>query len=176
CESINLIEKSFDDGPNNRRENNPGNLLNFLISDDNCSNDDPKIISDFIALLILFNSIGRDDDLDSDKLVEYAILWLSYNLNQKKENRTTRLNDFHTEHIKRNDCYNDNIATNNDNGDKIYVEVIDEKIESMNIDIKDISNFYDAFKSLCNIKTYNSYHIYFNLNHVIQLNSNNRYS
>ncbi|ETB58554.1 hypothetical protein YYC_03856 [Plasmodium yoelii 17X] len=99
---------------------------------------------------MLLNMI-EDKDIDGDKLVEYAILWLSYKLNQKKENGTTRLNDFHTGHIKRNDCYSEHIATNNDKGNKIYMEVIDRKIEPMDIDIKDISNFYDAFKSLCNM-------------------------
>ncbi|CDU16598.1 PIR protein [Plasmodium yoelii] len=151
CKSINTIDEYYAGDLNIAGEKNSRNLLNFLISNNNCSSDDPKIISDFIALLILFNGIGSDENLDSDKLVEYAILWLSYNINQKKGNETTRLDDFHSEHIKRNDCYNENISADSNSGNKIYMEVIDTKIESMNIDIKDISNFYDAFKSLCNM-------------------------
>ncbi|ETB60849.1 hypothetical protein YYC_02132 [Plasmodium yoelii 17X] len=150
CDSINFINKSFDDGPKNPGENNPSDLLNLVLSKNNCSSDVPKLISDFIALVTLLNGIGSDDNLATDKLVEYAILWLSYKINQKKENKTTRLDDFYTEHIKGNDCYNEHIETNS-GSNKIYMEVINEKIESMNIDIKDISNFYDAFKSLCNM-------------------------
>ncbi|WBY56185.1 PIR protein [Plasmodium yoelii yoelii] len=115
CDAINLIDKYFDGDPNNSRKDISGGLLNLLISENNCSNDDPKLISDFIALLTLFNDIGSDENLD------------------------------------RNNCYNNHIAAGSGSGKKIYMEVINEKIESMNIDIKDISNFYDAFKSLCNM-------------------------
>ncbi|CDS44368.1 PIR protein [Plasmodium yoelii] len=146
CESINLIEKSFDDGPKNPGEQYM-NILNTYCPESNCSSDELKIISGFIMLI---NMIG-EEDINSDKLVEYPILWLSYKLNQKKGNGTTRLNDFHTGHIKKNSCYNKHIAADNSSGNKIYMEVIDNKIESMDIDIKDISNFYDAFKSLCNM-------------------------
>ncbi|ETB63203.1 hypothetical protein YYC_00251, partial [Plasmodium yoelii 17X] len=151
CDAINLIDKYFDGDPNNPGENKLSNLLDYLFTDNSCSSDDPKLISDFIALLTLFNDIGSDENLDSDKLVEYAILWLSYNINQKKENRTTILDHFYTGNIKGNNCYNNHIAAGSGSGKKIYMEVINEKIESMNIDIKDISNFYDAFKSLCNM-------------------------
>ncbi|EAA19998.1 putative bir1 protein [Plasmodium yoelii yoelii] len=146
CESINLIEKSFDDGPKLPGEQYM-NILNTYCPESNCSSDELKIIAGFIMLL---NMIG-EEDINGDKLVEYAILWLSYKLNQKKKNGTTILNDFHTGHIKGNDCYSEHIDTDNSSGNKIYMGVIDEKIESMDIDIKDISNFYDAFKSLCNM-------------------------
>ncbi|ETB58546.1 hypothetical protein YYC_03875 [Plasmodium yoelii 17X] len=150
CESINTIDKFFDDDPNNLEEHNYSYTLNMFFTDSNCSSGEEKISSGFIALLTLLNSIENNDHLKGDQLVEYAILWLSYKLNQKKENVTTRLSDFLTEHIKKNRCY-ENIATDNSTGNKIYMEVIDNKIESMDIDIKDISNFYDAFKSLCNM-------------------------
>ncbi|CDR19159.1 PIR protein [Plasmodium yoelii] len=151
CKSINTIDEYYASDPKTLGKDNSMNLLNLVLSGNNCSSDDPKLISDFIALLTIFNGIDIGEDLDSDKLVEYAILWLSYNINQKKENRTTRLNDFHTGNIKGNDCYNKHIASDSSSGKKIHMDVIDTKIESMNIDIKDISNFYDAFKSLCNM-------------------------
>ncbi|VTZ80382.1 PIR protein [Plasmodium yoelii] len=148
CESINLIDQSFDDDPKTGGEKFYGGLLNAILPSNNCSSDVPKLISDFIALLKLFEGIN-DDDLESDKLAEYAILWLSYKLNQKKQNGTTKLYDFYTENIEKNSCYKDNIDTDSDS--KIKKDVICKKIKSMNIDIKDISNFYDAFKSLCNM-------------------------
>ncbi|SBW38091.1 Plasmodium variant antigen protein Cir/Yir/Bir, putative, partial [Plasmodium berghei] len=79
----------------------------------------------------------------------YAILWLSYKLNQKIQNGTTKLHDFYTEHIKTNSKYEEKIPTNS--GYKINQSVIENKIKSMNMNIKDISNFYDPFKSLCNM-------------------------
>ncbi|CDU16603.1 PIR protein [Plasmodium yoelii] len=146
CELINTIDKYFDDDLKNPGEHTPTNTLNIFLSNCNCSSDEEKIICGFIILL---NTLDVEN-LKRDKIVEYAILWLSYKLNQKKKNETTRLNDFHTGHIKANSCYNEQISTNIDNN-KIYMDFIDEKIESMDIDIKDISNFYDAFKSLCNM-------------------------
>ncbi|CDS44502.1 YIR protein [Plasmodium yoelii] len=147
CKSINAIDEFFVDDPNNLREYNSLNKLNMYFSYSNCSNDDPKLISEFIVLLSLFNGIDIGANLDSDKLVEYAILWLSYKLNQKTQNGTTKLDDFYTNNVAKNRCYDENIGTANNS--KIKKDVIEKQIRSMDIDIKDISNFYDAFKSLC---------------------------
>ncbi|VTZ81107.1 PIR protein [Plasmodium yoelii] len=143
CESINAIDKYFYDDPNNPEERDFMGLLNSSFSDCNFSNDEQKIISGFIVLI---HTLGN---LESDKIVQYASLWLSHKLNQKKENGTTRLNDFFTEHIITNSCYIKYI--DNDSDDNINKSDIEKKINMMNMDIKDISNFYDAFKSLCNM-------------------------
>ncbi|EAA21063.1 putative yir3 protein [Plasmodium yoelii yoelii] len=143
CESINTIDKYFDDDSKNPGEYNFMELLNSFLSDCNCSSDEEKIISGFIMLL---NTL---EDLESDKIVECASLWLSYKLNQKTQNGTTKLYDFYNENIITNSCYKGNIST--DSGQDINTDVIENKIKSMNMDIKDISNFYDAFKSLCNM-------------------------
>ncbi|ETB57386.1 hypothetical protein YYC_04788 [Plasmodium yoelii 17X] len=143
CESINSIDKYFVDDPNNSRKDASGDLLKKYCPGSNCSSDEEKIISGFIMLL------NKLENLESDKIVEYAILWLSYKLNQKKENGTTTLNDFYTKHIETNNFYKGKIS--NDNDDRINMDLIGEKIRLMNMDIKDISNFYDAIKSLCNM-------------------------
>ncbi|CDU16866.1 YIR protein [Plasmodium yoelii] len=143
CESINTIDKYFDDDSKNPGEYNFMELLNSFLSDCNCSSDEEKIISGFIMLL---NTL---EDLESDKIVECASLWLSYKLNQKTQNGTTKLYDFYNENIITNSCYKGNISTAS--GQDINTDVIENKIKSMNMDIKDISNFYDAFKSLCNM-------------------------
>ncbi|ETB56498.1 hypothetical protein YYC_05537 [Plasmodium yoelii 17X] len=144
-ESINTIDKYFDDDSKNPDEYNSRDLLKFYCPDSNCSSDELKIISGFIMLL---NLIG-EEEIDGEKLVEYAILWLSYKLNQKKENETIILKDFYTDHIEYNSCYKGNIPT--DSNSNINKDVIEKKIDMMNMDIKDISNFYDPFKSLCNM-------------------------
>ncbi|VTZ77856.1 PIR protein [Plasmodium yoelii] len=143
CGIINDIDKYFFDDLNNPREDISGSFLSTYCPGSNCSSDEEKIISGFILLL---NNL---ESLESDKIFEYAILWLSYKLNQKKENGTTTLNDFYTKHIETNDFYKDKIYNNNN--DNINMNFIEKKIRLMDIDIKDISNFYDAFKSLCNM-------------------------
>ncbi|VTZ71876.1 uncharacterized protein PY17X_0219001 [Plasmodium yoelii] len=148
CDIINWADNYVVDDPNNSRENMYDSFFNSYCPDKNCDTDDNKVSSTFISLLNLFDGIS-DEYLENDRLAEYAILWLSYRLNQKTESETTTLYDFYTENIKKNSKYNEDIAT--DSGSKTKKEVIDAKIESMNIDIKDISNFYDAFKSLCNM-------------------------
>ncbi|ETB58011.1 hypothetical protein YYC_04278, partial [Plasmodium yoelii 17X] len=143
CESINKIDKYFDDDPKKTRESNSMDLINKYCPNNNCSSDEEEIVAGFIMLL---NMIG-EEDIDGEKLVEYAILWLSYKLNQKTQNGTTTLNDFYTNNIKTNSIYKGNISNNSD----FNMDDIEKKIRSMDIDIKDISNFYDALKSLCNM-------------------------
>ncbi|CDS44282.1 PIR protein [Plasmodium yoelii] len=145
CKSINDIDNYFVDDPNNSGKDASWNILSMYCPGSNCSSDEEKIISGFILLLNMFG----EEDIDIDKLVEYAILWLSYKLNQKTQNGTTKLYDFYTNNIKTNNQYEDNIGVNN--GDKIKKDVIENKIKSMNMNIEDISNYYDPFKSLCNV-------------------------
>ncbi|CDS44069.1 uncharacterized protein PY17X_0949901 [Plasmodium yoelii] len=150
CDIINVADKYVVDDPNNPGEYNSTQLLTVAFSNNGCNSDDQKLSSGFIALLKLLND-NNNENLEGDKLVEYAILWLSYKLNQKKENETTKLEDFYDKNIKTNSCYNQKI--NADSNSKIKKDVIEKKIKSMNIDIKDISNFYDPFKSLCSMSS-----------------------
>ncbi|CDU17370.1 uncharacterized protein PY17X_0700047 [Plasmodium yoelii] len=143
CDAINLADNYIFGDPNNSRENGYESFFDSYCPDDNCDTDNNKVSSTFISLLKIF----EDESLESDKLAEYASLWLSHKANQKPQNGTTKLYDFYTSYVLTNNKYDDKIFTNN----KINMEVISKKIESMDIDIKDISNFYDAFKSLCNM-------------------------
>ncbi|CDU16000.1 PIR protein [Plasmodium yoelii] len=151
CGIINTVDKYVVDDPNNPGEYHSTHLLKVAFPKNDCSNDDRKLSSFFIALLSLLNDNNKNENLAGDKLVEYAILWLSYKLNQKKENGTIILNDFYNNIVVTNSCYYQKINANSDSDNKISKDVIKKKIESMDIDIKDISNFYDAFKSLCNM-------------------------
>ncbi|ETB57368.1 hypothetical protein YYC_04794 [Plasmodium yoelii 17X] len=149
CDAINEIDNYFVDDPNNSRKDGSGDLLNVYCPNKNCSSDKEKIISGFIMLLKKLD----EESFESDEIVEYASLWLSHKLNQKKQNGTTRLDEFYTNHIETNSCYKDNIDKTTDSNSNINMAVIEKKIRSMDIDIKDIYNFYDAFKSLCNMYT-----------------------
>ncbi|ETB57371.1 hypothetical protein YYC_04797 [Plasmodium yoelii 17X] len=151
CDLINVANNYVFDDPNNPGEYDSTHLLKVAFPKKDCGSDDQKLTSSFIALLTLINDNNNinNENLEGDKLVEYAILWLSYKLNQKKKNRTIIFNEFYTKDIEKNSCYNQKITDNSDK--KINKDVIKNKIKSMDIDIKDISNFYDAFKSLCNM-------------------------
>ncbi|CDS44439.1 PIR protein [Plasmodium yoelii] len=153
CGIINTVDKYVVDDPNNPGKYNSTYLLKLAFPKNDCSSDDQELSSYFIALLTLLNDNNKNENLEGDKLVEYAILWLSYKLNQKKENGMTILNDFYTNNVVKNSCYYQKINDGSDSSNKINKDVIKKKIESMNIDIKDISNFYDAFKSLCNMSS-----------------------
>ncbi|ETB58001.1 hypothetical protein YYC_04777 [Plasmodium yoelii 17X] len=125
-----------------------GSYTNKYCPDDNCDNDDNKKISSaFIGLLGFCKDYDDIKNLESDKIAEYAILWLGHKLNQKTDDGTTTLNDFYNNHIKTNSHYKQEKI--GDSYNKIKIDVIDEKIKSMNMNIKDISNFYEVFKLLC---------------------------
>ncbi|VEV54547.1 CIR protein PIR protein [Plasmodium vinckei vinckei] len=78
--------------------------------------------------------------LENDKLAEYAILWLSYKLDQKQKDKLTDLNKFYTDHIETNEYYNNKI---NGNDSLSYKEIINRNNDLMNIN--EISKFNDPF-------------------------------
>ncbi|SCL92108.1 Plasmodium variant antigen protein Cir/Yir/Bir, putative [Plasmodium chabaudi adami] len=102
-----------------------------------------KISAGFIWLLITFEHLCDDvcSNNENEKYAEYAILWLNSKLNQISNEGITTLKDFYTKHIKDN------------KGDVDYKDHLDNKINSMNIVIKDISNIHEAFEILCKIYT-----------------------
>ncbi|VEV55116.1 CIR protein PIR protein [Plasmodium vinckei vinckei] len=98
-----------------------------------CQNDYLKMASSgIIHLLTNLKNYG----LENDKLAEYAILFLSYKLNQNEKNKLTDLNEFYTKYIETNKYYNNKIK---DNGSSTYKEIIDTNNDLMNI--KEISKF-----------------------------------
>ncbi|SCL92375.1 CIR protein, partial [Plasmodium chabaudi adami] len=91
--------------------------------------------------------------LEDDKLAEYVILWLSYKLNKYKQHNFAKLNDFYTNYIEKNKCYNKNI--NGDDG-LTYKDIIDKKKDLMDMNIKEISKFNGLFNILFYL--YNLFH------------------
>ncbi|SCL83332.1 CIR protein [Plasmodium chabaudi chabaudi] len=110
-----------------------------------------EMVSSSVLFLLkwLETSYDYGDYLKNDKLAEYAILWLSYKLNKYPQKGINTLNDFYTKHIEKNKYYNEQITKSSDK--KTYKDIIDRKHDLMNIGIKEISQFYDAFKSLCDM-------------------------
>ncbi|VEV54732.1 PIR protein CIR protein [Plasmodium vinckei vinckei] len=108
------------------------------------------------GVINLLDNLKDKFDSKYDKLAEYAILLLSYKLNQHSQYSSTNLNDFYTKYIENNEYYKKKI--NGDNG-LTYKEIIDEKKDLMNA--KEISKFNYPFSILCilynGIKTNNRY-------------------
>ncbi|CDS44884.1 PIR protein [Plasmodium yoelii] len=148
CDGLTTADNGLVFDRNSKNYTFSGSYTNKYCPDNNCDNDNNKKISSaFIGLLGFYKEVVDMKNMESDKIAEYAILWLCHILNQKTENGTTTLNDFYTEHIKKNSHYNQ--ETIGDSNNKIKIDVIDAKIKSMNMNIKDISNFYEIFKLLC---------------------------
>ncbi|KEG00960.1 hypothetical protein YYE_03993 [Plasmodium vinckei vinckei] len=82
-------------------------------------------------------------NLEYDKLAEYAILFLSYKLNQHSKYSGTNLNDFYTDHIKNNKYYNNKI---NGYYGPTFKDIIDRKKDLMNTN--EMYKFNDPFKIL----------------------------
>ncbi|EAA20069.1 putative yir4 protein [Plasmodium yoelii yoelii] len=79
----------------------------------------------------------------------YMISWFSYKLKQKSGHSSTKINDLYIKHIKNNDKYNSFTDPAYKIGD--LKEFMDKRNDFLNIDIEDMSKFYDIFKLLCSM-------------------------
>ncbi|ETB56686.1 hypothetical protein YYC_05505 [Plasmodium yoelii 17X] len=149
CDVINVIDNYLYNDVNTPGKYNFNPIFNSYCHNQNFDSNEKILSCAFIALLTLFNGIVNKEDLGSDKLAEYAILWLSHKLNQKSHHKIDNLNDFFDQYINNNAKYNEDITDGSDY--KNYKELINKKKNLMNLDINMISSFYDTFKSLCNM-------------------------
>ncbi|EAA19874.1 putative yir1 protein [Plasmodium yoelii yoelii] len=142
-----------------------GNINNYcsngISRDKNCNTDIDKIKGAFLWLFEQ-NIINRISSLSTDQpkvFIIYIMIWLSYMLNLKDIKKFKNINEFYEEHIKHNTHYTNNKNCGDDCnsilkdqlGYNNFKEFIEENECLMNIDINDISKFYDAFKLLCEI-------------------------
>ncbi|CDS44241.1 uncharacterized protein PY17X_1472101 [Plasmodium yoelii] len=118
----------------------------------NCHNDLEKITIGFLWLLEqYFTEYPPKGNIikDTKPFFLYIILWLSYKLNKNKEHKTAQINEFYNKHVKNGGEYS------NFNSDSskftILEEFINKEKDLLNIDIKDLSKFYDASKLICNM-------------------------
>ncbi|VTZ79759.1 PIR protein [Plasmodium yoelii] len=110
------------------------------------------------------NIINNIDSLSKDKfkiIIIYIIIWLNYMINLKKDGKINNINDFYTQYIEKNTYYasckkNDNDCSNSlkeQTGYNNFKEFIEKNEYLLNINYDDVSKFYAAFKSLCNMYT-----------------------
>ncbi|SCL85034.1 Plasmodium variant antigen protein Cir/Yir/Bir, putative [Plasmodium chabaudi chabaudi] len=152
CKLISAIDNGITVTVNNSKVN-----IKFdNIKDQYCTGNDKEECLSYEALVSsiftkLIKNFMNVDDLKKDKCVEYAILWLCYKLNLKTENEITTFKEIYNNYLKDDKQYIEEINGNsNNNANK---NLIDNKINSMNMDFKDISDFYDALTLLCKMYT-----------------------
>ncbi|CDU20350.1 PIR protein [Plasmodium yoelii] len=117
-----------------------------------CVNELEKINA---GCLFLFDALFKDSSVfsyytkNNINIVKYIIIWLSYMLNLKEQVGTVNnLQYFYNMYMEGGDKYKNRITDIKEYSS--YKDLID-KINMMNMDIKDISKFYDAFSTLCNM-------------------------
>ncbi|CDS44510.1 YIR protein [Plasmodium yoelii] len=123
-----------------------------------CKTDFDKIKA---GCLWLFEQLFVKSSNSNINNVGYIIIWLSYKLNQKTYDEIKNLNDFYKKCIENNTHYTNckqgdqdcSTSLNSNTGYPNYKKIIDARKGLLNINIKNMSKFYDAFKLLCNMYT-----------------------
>ncbi|SCL86593.1 CIR protein [Plasmodium chabaudi adami] len=123
-----------------------------LFTDNKCNADFDKINA---VCFWLFKQIMWDSSSSSIKekintnIIHYIMTWLIYMLRLKNDDQNDNVAKFNNKCINYDMNYISSIKDTN--AYNIYKNFIDNKLYLMNTGIKDISKFYDAFRSLCNM-------------------------
>ncbi|CDS44306.1 YIR protein, partial [Plasmodium yoelii] len=152
CRNFFAIRKSISDQLDNNGnykliiENN----LKGYCSGNRCVNELEKINAGCLYLLdAFFKDASAFNYHNNINIVEYIIIWLSYMLNLKKQvENKTHLQYFYETYINNNEYKRSIKGVTEYNS---YKNLIDKKIDLINMDMKIISKFYDAFSTLCNM-------------------------
>ncbi|CDS44751.1 PIR protein [Plasmodium yoelii] len=177
CGRFDLLRKFLSDELKNSTSkdiHNLGSAKNYCPkegSENKCKTEVDKINAGFLWLLEqnIINNISDFSDASDEKhkvFIIYIMLWLNFKLNQKNDAKSTQFNDFYNNYIENNTHYTKcKKKTNNNNyedcssslkeatGYNNFKEFIEANKCLMNIKFKDVSDLYDAFKSLCNMYT-----------------------
>ncbi|WBY59649.1 PIR protein [Plasmodium yoelii yoelii] len=152
CSGFDILWKHFPDGSNNSGNSSFRELIfmNYC-PNKKCDTDINKINAGCLWLFnYFFVTSGIPFHRDFYKHVVVCIMiWLSYKLNQKTENGTSKLNDFYLNNIANKTEYTEHKIYGKTF--KSYKEIIDQINEYMDIDINKISKFYELLKLLCNM-------------------------
>ncbi|CDU16867.1 hypothetical protein YYC_04814 [Plasmodium yoelii 17X] len=113
-----------------------------------CDDDLEKINA---GCLFLFDALFKDNSVfkyhNNINMVKYIFIWLSYMLNLKEQvGDVNNLQYFYNMYMKSGDKYTNPITDVTEY--KSYKDLVD-KTKMMDMDIKYISKFYDAFNALC---------------------------
>ncbi|ETB63542.1 hypothetical protein YYC_00019 [Plasmodium yoelii 17X] len=127
------------------------NYNNYCPNKD-CNSELEKITIGFLWLLGEWYSTTTNTSYNNDNTNAFflhIILWLSYKLNQISEKSITKINEFYSKHVKNSDKFSKFIS---DSGRYTDLEkFIDEQKDLLDINIEDLSKFYDASKLICSM-------------------------
>ncbi|CXI57227.1 BIR protein [Plasmodium berghei] len=155
CRNFLLVRTKFPDqlNSNGKYYFNDDQHFKEYCSGNNCSNDLEKVNA---GCLYLFDTFFKDSSVfksvanSNINIVEYIMIWLSYMLNLKNNEGSDSINFFYNTNIN-NDKYQKPIT--NVTEYKNYKDLIDKKKYFLDMDSNIISNFYEAFKLLCEMYT-----------------------
>ncbi|CDS44759.1 PIR protein [Plasmodium yoelii] len=127
-----------------------GNILSNYCNSNECSDNLAKINAGCLYLLDAFfknSSVFKSYAKSNIDVVEYIIIWLSYMLNLKEHVGKTNLQYFYEMYINRGDKYKN--SKTDITGYNNYKDIIDNKIDLINMDMSIVPKLYEAFNKLC---------------------------
>ncbi|ETB56055.1 hypothetical protein YYC_05909, partial [Plasmodium yoelii 17X] len=147
CEKFQDIEGWF---LGENQFNHPEYLQKYCIS--NCDINLDKINAGCLYLLDQFykhDGMFPSPSNGNPYIVDNIFIWLSYMLNLKKTNNHDNMQYFYSNYIEKRNTYKEHISGLT--GYNNYKELIDERKDFLNMDSNIVSEFYEAFKLLCNL-------------------------
>ncbi|SCL85411.1 Plasmodium variant antigen protein Cir/Yir/Bir, putative, partial [Plasmodium chabaudi adami] len=151
CQKFNNVWSDFSDSVDeygNYTFNDDGYSTN-LFTNKKCDNDIDKVnaVSFWLFVQNFGDNFSLTKNVDSNtNIFHYIMIWLIYTLKLKSDDKVM---EFYNTCINPDQDYISSIKDTNSYD--IYKDPISSKLYLMNRDIKDISKFYDALKSLCNM-------------------------
>ncbi|VTZ71872.1 PIR protein [Plasmodium yoelii] len=153
CKLFFAVRNSISDNldkAENYKFNIEGNF-NEYCTNGQCSSNLGKINA---GCLFLFDAFFKDYSVFSSvaksniNIVDYIIIWLNHMLNLKKsEEHMSNLQYFYNTYINGGNMYKNPITGIKEYNS--YKNLIDKKLDLINMDMNIISKFYDAFNTLC---------------------------
>ncbi|ETB63493.1 hypothetical protein YYC_00052 [Plasmodium yoelii 17X] len=120
--------------------------------DNTCNTNLDEITAGFLWLLgecySTLTTNGYDQN-NTNAFFIHMISWFSYKLNQNEGKKFNTINDFFNEYVKSSDNYKSFITDAYRIGN--LKEFMDKRNDLLNINIEDLSKFYDASKLLCSM-------------------------
>ncbi|ETB61161.1 hypothetical protein YYC_02087 [Plasmodium yoelii 17X] len=123
--------------------------FNKYCPENNCNTDLDKITIGFLWLLGEYFTKYPNSGNNAKPIFLYIILWLSYKLNQNKNHKFTKINDFYTNQVNASGKYSKFTSEAYKFTD--IEKFLDEQNDLLNINIEELSKFYDTFKLLCSM-------------------------
>ncbi|ETB58002.1 hypothetical protein YYC_04778 [Plasmodium yoelii 17X] len=117
-----------------------------------CDTNLDKINAGCLYLLDQFykhDGIFPSPSNSNPNIVDNIFIWLSYMLNLNKTNNHDNMQYFYSNYIEQRNTYKTNI--NDLTGYDNYKDLIDERKDLLDMDSNIVSEFYEAFKLLCNL-------------------------